>query len=101
MISIKGIKFIYKEMVLSNPPLTPQVEQVLLEHPAVAEAFVFGKPDDKWGEAVHAVCALKDGASLAPAELLRFLDTRIARYKKPQSLVFLPAPLQRNSKVST
>ncbi len=77
-----------------------EVEQVLLEHPAVAEAFVFGKPDDKWGEAVHAVCALKDGASLAPAELLRFLDTRIARYKKPQSLVFLPAPLQRNSKVS-
>lgn len=78
-----------------------EVEQVLLEHPAVAEAFVFGKPDDKWGEAVHAVCSLKAGSSVAAAELLNFLDTRIARYKKPQSLVFLPAPLHRGTHVST
>jgi long-chain acyl-CoA synthetase len=77
-----------------------ELEQVLLEHPAVAEAFVFGKPDDKWGEAVHAVCALKVGSSVSAAELLNFLDARIARYKKPQSLVFLPSPLERSSKVS-
>lgn len=77
-----------------------EVEQVLLEHPAVAEAFVFGKPDDKWGEAVHAVCALKAGMCVEAAVLLSFLDTRIARYKKPQSLVFLPAPLDRSTKVS-
>jgi acyl-CoA synthetase (AMP-forming)/AMP-acid ligase II len=78
-----------------------EVEQVLLEHPAVAEAFVFGKPDDKWGEAVHAVCALKVGSSVAETELLNFLEVRIARYKKPQSLVFLPSPLERSSKVSS
>jgi long-chain acyl-CoA synthetase len=76
-----------------------EVEQVLLEHPAVAEAFVFGKPDDKWGEAVHAVCALKAGSNVAATELLSFLDTRIARYKKPQSLAFLPGPLNRSTPV--
>jgi long-chain acyl-CoA synthetase len=78
-----------------------EVEQVLLEHPAVAEAFVFGKQDVKWGEAVHAVCALKVGSSVAATELLNFLDARIARYKKPQSLVFLPSPLERSTKIST
>jgi long-chain acyl-CoA synthetase len=77
-----------------------EVEQVLLEHPAVAEAFVFGQPDDKWGEAVHAVCALKTGASASEAELLQFVATRIARYKSPKSVVFHPAPLTRTAPVS-
>lgn len=72
-----------------------EVEQVLLEHPAVAEAFVFGKPDAKWGEAVHAVCSLNEGSKVDAAELLSYLETRIARYKKPQSLIFQPAPLAR------
>lgn len=72
-----------------------EVEQVLLEHPAVAEAFVFGQPDDKWGEAVHAVCALKPDVTVSEAELLHFVATRIARYKTPKSLVYRPAPLVR------
>ena len=74
-----------------------EVEQVLLEHPAVAEAFVFGQPDDKWGEAVHAVCALKSGVTVPEAELLHFVTTRIARYKTPKSLVYRPAPLVRSA----
>lgn len=74
-----------------------EVEQVLLEHPAVAEAFVFGQPDDKWGEAVHAVCALKPGMTVPEAELLHFVATRIARYKTPKSLVYRPAPLARSA----
>lgn len=74
-----------------------EVEQVLLEHPAVAEAFVFGQPDDKWGEAVHAVCALKPGVTVTEAELLHFVATRIARYKTPKSLLYRPAPLVRTA----
>ena len=74
-----------------------EVEQVLLEHPAVAEAFVFGQPDDKWGEAVHAVCALKPGATVPQAELLQFVATRIARYKAPKTVVYRPAPLVRTA----
>lgn len=74
-----------------------EVEQVLLEHPAVAEAFVFGQPDEKWGEAVHAACALKPGAVASTDELIAFVEQRLARYKRPQSVRFMPAPLDRSS----
>ena len=72
-----------------------EVEQVLLEHPAVAEAFVFGKPDEKWGEAVHAHCALKPGVHARAEELIEFVAERLARYKRPQSVRFMSAPLHR------
>lgn len=71
-----------------------EVEQVLLEHPAVAEARVFGRPDDKWGEAVHATCALKPGAQVTADELMAFVGERLARYKRPQSVQFANAPLR-------
>lgn len=73
-----------------------EVEQVLLEHPAVAEAFVFGQPDEKWGEAVHAACALRPGAQATQAELIAFVAQRLARYKRPHSVSLRPAPLQRS-----
>ena len=72
-----------------------EVEQALMEHPAVAEAFVFGQPDEKWGEAVHAICALKPGANVTTQELLTLMETRLARYKLPKSLQFSPSPLVR------
>lgn len=78
-----------------------EVEQVLMEHPAMAEAFVFGQPDETWGEAVHAVCALKPGAKVSAAELLGFVETRIARYKRPKSVIFRPAPLDRTVPLSS
>ena len=74
-----------------------EVEQVLLEHPAVAEALVFGQPDEKWGEAVHATCALKPGAQATAEELMAFVGERLARYKRPQSVRFMPAPLERST----
>lgn len=77
-----------------------EVEQVLLEHPAVAEAFVFGTPDERWGEAVHATCALRPGAVAAEAELIGFVEQRLARYKRPQSVRFLPAPLDRTARAA-
>lgn len=72
-----------------------EVEQVLLEHPAVCEAFVFGQADDKWGEVVLAVCALKPGLALLESELLAFIEPRIARYKSPKSISFSAPPLKR------
>ena len=72
-----------------------EVEQVLLEHPAVAEAFVFGRADEKWGEAVHAACALKPGMKTTEAALIAFVEQRLARYKRPQSVSFRAAPLAR------
>ena len=72
-----------------------EVEQVLLEHPAVEEAFVFGRPDARWGEAVHAACALKPGARATEVELIGFVEQRLARYKRPKSIAFSAGPLDR------
>ena len=73
-----------------------EVEQALLSHAAVLEAYVHGRPDPKWGEAVHAVCALKPGAHADAEELIAHVEQQLARYKRPQTLVFAPAPLKRS-----
>jgi len=68
-----------------------EVERALLEHPAVAQAVVFGVPDARWGEAVKAVCVLRPGQALAAEALIEFVGQRIARYKKPRQVVFVTA----------
>ena len=65
-----------------------EVEDVIYQHPAVAECAVVGVPDERWGEVGRAVVVLRDGAGLDPAELLAFLDGKIARYKIPKTVVF-------------
>ena len=66
-----------------------EVEKALLEHPDVLEACVFGVPDPQWGEAIKAVCTRRSGSSLEPQELIEFVASRIARYKKPKYVVFV------------
>ena len=61
-----------------------EVEQVILQHPAVDQVVVFGVPDPKWKEGIKAVCTLKADQTLEPADLIEFVGQRIARYKKPQ-----------------
>jgi long-chain acyl-CoA synthetase len=65
-----------------------EVEKVVLEHPDVREACVFGVPDKEWGEAIKAVVALKDGCRQEPAGLIDFVGSRIAGYKKPKYVTF-------------
>lgn len=72
-----------------------EVERALIEHPAVAEAVVFGVPDAQWGEAIKAVCVLREGSAATAAELIDFLGARIARFKRPKHVVFAAA-LPRN-----
>jgi long-chain acyl-CoA synthetase len=72
-----------------------EVENVILEHPDIEKTVVFGVPDAKWKEGIKAVCQLKTGAELAPADLIEFVGKRIARYKKPQYVEFVDdLPLQ-------
>ena len=65
-----------------------EVENALLSHPAVADCGVIGIPDARWGEVGRAVVVLRPGENAAEADLLGFLDGRLARYKIPKSVRF-------------
>jgi fatty-acyl-CoA synthase len=66
-----------------------EVEGVLLRHPAVQEAAVIGKPDEKWGEAPHAFVILKPGTSATEDELRQFTRDRLAHFKAPHTVTFV------------
>jgi fatty-acyl-CoA synthase/long-chain acyl-CoA synthetase len=62
-----------------------EVEAVIVEHPAVADAAVFGIPSDEWGEAVHAVVQLHPGEDVDDDEIMQFCKERMASYRVPRS----------------
>ncbi|WP_339798761.1 long-chain-fatty-acid--CoA ligase [uncultured Marinobacter sp.] len=62
-----------------------EVEDVLLQYPDVAQCAVIGVPDETWGERVHAVLVLKDGATLDEQAIVSFCKEQIAGYKCPRS----------------
>jgi fatty-acyl-CoA synthase len=66
-----------------------EVENMLGGHPKVRDVAVIGRPDQKWGEAVHAVVVLHAGASASETELLDWCANRIAGYKRPKSVSFI------------
>jgi long-chain acyl-CoA synthetase len=73
-----------------------EVEEVLYEHPAVAEAAVVGIPHPIHGEEVAAAVVLKPGAEAAPPELQAFCRERVAAYKYPRH-VWLEAALPKTA----
>jgi malonyl-CoA/methylmalonyl-CoA synthetase len=73
-----------------------EVEDVLSEHPAVAEVAVLGLPDPEMGEQVVAAVVPQEGQTPDASELIAFCRERLASYKKPRHVVFLQT-LPRNA----
>lgn len=63
-----------------------EVEKALLEHPSVVEVCVIGVSDEQWGEALKAVCVFADGDAPSEDDLIAFVGTRLAGYKKPRHI---------------
>ena len=67
-----------------------EVERVLMQHPDVAEAAVIRIPDERRGETVKAVVVPAAGAAVDEAALIAFTRHRLAHYKIPTSVSFVP-----------
>ena len=76
-----------------------EVEDALFKHPAVAQAAVVAKPDDKWGETPCAFVELKPGASATEAELIEWCRGKLARFKCPKNVVFTELPKTSTGKI--
>ena len=88
-----------KDMVLRGGEnvYCSEVETAIYEHPDVAEAAVFGIPDDRLGEDVAAAVVLRPGRSLTQDDLASFLADRIAKFKIPATVWFRDEPIPQNA----
>ncbi|AVS83381.1 long-chain-fatty-acid--CoA ligase [Paracidovorax avenae] len=86
-----------KDMVISGGEniYPAEIENLLAQHPAVADGAVVGVPDATWGEAVKACVVLRPGAQASEREIIDWMRERLAHYKCPRSVDFLEA-LPRN-----
>ena len=76
-----------------------EVEDVLYRHPAVLEAAVAARPDEKWGETPCAFVTLKDGAEASEEDIIKFCRDNMAHYKAPRTVVFGPLPKTSTGKI--
>ena len=76
-----------------------EVEKVLADHPAVAEAAIVAFPDDKWGEVPKAYVGLKPGSSADAEELISWCRQRLAHFKCPKIVEFGPLPRTATGKI--
>jgi acyl-CoA synthetase (AMP-forming)/AMP-acid ligase II len=66
-----------------------EVDEVLMDHPAVAQVVCFGIPHDKLGEEVGAAVVLRDGMTATEKELREYTATRLADFKVPRKVLFM------------
>jgi acyl-CoA synthetase (AMP-forming)/AMP-acid ligase II len=67
-----------------------EVDEILMDHPAVAQVVTFAMPHSKLGEEVAAAVVLREGATLDEPTLRDFAAQRLAQFKVPRRIVFLP-----------
>jgi len=78
---------------------TIEVEDVLYRHPAVLEAAVVARPDERWGETPCAFVTLREGADAAADDIIAFCREHMARFKAPRTVVFGPLPKTSTGKI--
>ena len=81
-----------KDMIISGGfnVYSAEVEQALLQHPAIQDSAVVGLPDEKWGERVVAVLQLAPGQSLSPEDAQAFVKARLGSVKAPKQVEVWP-----------
>ena len=87
-----------KDMLLVNGlnVYPREIEEILYQFPGVREAAVIGRPSPRRGEEPLAFVSAGDGITLDPAALRQFLRERLADYKLPRQIIFVPS-LPRNA----
>ena len=76
-----------------------EVEETLYRHPAVLEAAVVARSDEKWGEAPCAFVTLHQGATATADDIITFCRELLAHYKSPKTVVFGPLPKTSTGKI--
>ena len=81
-----------KDMIISGGMniYPAEIEAALEIHPDVLEAAVFGVPSEEWGESVHAVVVVREGAAMTSEEVVAHCREHLAAYKTPRSVTFSP-----------
>ena len=76
-----------------------EIQDVLYGHASVADAAVVARPDEKWGETPCAFVELKPGAVATEKELIAFCRSKLAKFKCPKTVVFMPLPKTSTGKI--
>jgi long-chain acyl-CoA synthetase len=87
-----------KDMIISGGEnvYSIEVENAIASHPAVREVAVIGRPDERWGERVHAIVVTEPGADLDATAIVEHCRPRIAGFKIPRSVEFRADPLPKS-----
>jgi acyl-CoA synthetase (AMP-forming)/AMP-acid ligase II len=83
-----------KDMIISGGEnvYPAEIENVILGHPGVAEVAVIGQPSERWGESPFAILVKKEVKKeddFSEADILKFCDGKLARFKLPKGAVFI------------
>ena len=84
-----------KDMIVTGGEnvYSAEVENAIASHPAVEQVAVIGIPDERWGEAVHAIVVLKAGSTASEDDIKAHVRELIAGYKVPKAVEFRAEPL--------